>query len=73
MAAGSFSDAGLAAVCALPSLRRLRLRLDASRGLSFAGLVRVRALPATVRFEACDRKGVALSRLKEKGDFRRWA
>jgi hypothetical protein len=73
VAAAAFSEAGLATVCSLPSLRRLSLRLDATRGLTFCGLVRALQLPATVRFAARDRKGVALSRIRDRGHFRRWA
>jgi hypothetical protein len=45
------TDAGLEALCALPRLRRLRLRLGAAPAVTPAGVARVEELPALLRFE----------------------
>jgi hypothetical protein len=45
------SDAGLAAICALPALRRLTLALGATPAVTAAGVERVQQLPALVRLK----------------------
>jgi len=47
----AITDAGLEALCALPRLRRLRLRLGAAPAVTPAGVARVEELPALLRFE----------------------
>jgi hypothetical protein len=50
----AITDAGLEALCALPRLRRLRLRLGAAPAVTPAGVARVKQLPALLRFQMGD-------------------